>query len=71
MKKGGYGGFLWLLIISGALSALEPFAGAAVAGKGQLRDDAAAFAEAVKENARDIMAEARSSNGERRASEKA
>lgn len=46
-------------------------AGASVAGKGQLRDAAAAFAGAVRENAQDIMAETGRNNGEKKASKKA
>lgn len=41
---------------------------AAVVGKGlQLKDDAAAFAESVKEDAQDIVAEAKYNNEEKKA----
>lgn len=45
---------------------------AAVVGKGlQLKDDAAAFAESVKEDAQDIVAEAKYNNEEKKAAKKA
>ena len=45
---------------------------AAVVGKGlQLKDDACAFAEAVKEDAQDIVAEAKYNNSKKAETEKA
>ena len=45
---------------------------AAVVGKGlQLKDDAAAFAESIKEDAQDIIAEAKYNNEEKKNAKKA